>query len=279
MIDWSALSPIQWWTLSGLLGLCVGSFLNVVAYRLPIMMERAWDREMAEIQGREPENHPRLNLLWPPSHCTACKKALKPWHNIPVLSFVFLKARCGHCDARIGWRYPVVELGCAALFVGLAALHPAGWTALALMGFAATLLVLALIDLDTYLLPDDLTLPLLWAGLLFNLIGGVLPLNQAVMGAMLGYGLLWVVYHGFKLATGKEGMGYGDFKLLAAVGAWLGAMSVFTVLLFASVFGIVFGLAIQKLRGKRNHEAFPFGPCLVAGALAWMAGLNLLDWF
>lgn len=274
----NSLEPFHWLVLSVLLGLCIGSFLNVVAHRLPIMMQRAWDADLAEAQGREPEEFPRFNLFLPASHCPACKTPLKAWHNIPVISYLLLRGQCGHCKSRVSVRYPVVELLCGGLFLAIALLHPPGVVGLALMAFAACLLVLALIDLDTYLLPDSITLPLLWAGLLFNLFVEFVPLASAVSGAAMGYLVLWLIYQLFKLATGKEGMGYGDFKLLAATGAWLGITSLFSVVLFASVSGIVFGLIIQTIRGKKKTEAFPFGPCLVMGALAWMAGFDLTRW-
>ena len=269
---------LSWLALSIVLGLCVGSFLNVVAYRLPIMMQREWDTDLAEAQGREPEALPRFNLWLPASHCPACKTPLKAWHNIPVLSFLLLRGKCGHCHSAVSWRYPLVELLCAALFAAVAYTHPPGLTGLALMAFAACLLVLAVIDLDTYLLPDSLTLPLVWAGLLFNLLGSYVSLESSVSGAALGYLVLWFIYQAFKLFTGKEGMGYGDFKLLAAIGAWLGVASLFSVVFFASVFGIAFGLIIQTIRGKKKTDAFPFGPCLVMGAFAWMAGFDLTRW-
>lgn len=272
------LDPTQWLLFSIVLGLCIGSFLNVVAYRLPIMMQRSWDADLAEAQGREPEEYPRFNLLLPASHCPACKTPLKFWHNIPVVSYALLRGKCGHCSSKVSFRYPLVELLCAALFAAIAWFNPPGATALALMAFAASLLVLALIDLDTYLLPDNITLPLLWAGLLFNLFAQHVPLESAVSAAATGYLVLWLIYQLFKLATGKEGMGYGDFKLLAAIGAWLGLTSLFSIVLFASVSGIVFGLAIQTIRGKKRTDAFPFGPCLVMGAFAWMAGFDLARW-
>lgn len=274
----NGLEPAQWLVQSVLLGLCIGSFLNVVAHRLPIMMQRAWDADLAEAQGREPEEFPRFNLFLPASHCPACKTPLKAWHNIPVISYLLLRGKCGHCKSKISLRYPVVELLCGGLFLAIGLLHPHGVVALALMAFAASLLALALIDLDTYLLPDSITLPLLWAGLLFNLFVEFVPLASAVSGAAMGYLVLWLIYQLFKLATGKEGMGYGDFKLLAAIGAWLGVTSLFSVVLFASVSGIVFGLIIQTIRGKKKTDAFPFGPCLVMGALAWMAGFDLTKW-
>lgn len=273
------LDLMQWLILSGLLGLCVGSMLNVVAHRLPIMMQRDWDSDLAEAQGLEPPELPRYNLFLPASHCPACKNPLKWWHNIPVLSFALLRGKCGHCGSSISLRYPLVELLCAGLFLALAYTNSPGFTSLAIMGLTASLLVLAIIDLDTYLLPDSITLPLLWAGLLFNLFTEYVPLASAVTGAAAGYVILWLIYQLFKLATGKEGMGYGDFKLLAAIGAWMGVTALFSVVLFASVSGVVFGLAIQTIRGKKKSEAFPFGPCLVMGAFAWMAGFDLAKWF
>jgi leader peptidase (prepilin peptidase) / N-methyltransferase len=269
----------QWLIVSSVLGLCIGSMLNVVAHRLPVMMQRAWDSDLAEAQGHEPPELPRYNLFLPASHCPACKNPLKWWHNIPVLSFLILRGKCGHCNSSISVRYPMVELLCAGLFLAIAYAYPPGFSALAIMGFAASLLVLAIIDLDTYLLPDSITLPLLWAGLLFNLFTGQVPLASAVAGAAAGYVVLWLIYQLFKLATGKEGMGYGDFKLLAAIGAWMGVTALFSVVLFASVSGVVFGLFIQTIRGKKKTEAFPFGPCLVMGAFAWMAGFDLARWF
>jgi leader peptidase (prepilin peptidase) / N-methyltransferase len=268
----------MWLALSVLLGLCIGSLLNVVAHRLPIMMQRAWDADLAEAQGREPEELPRFGLFLPASHCPACKTPLKAWQNIPLLSYLILRGKCGHCHSHVSLRYPLIELLCAALFLAVAYQYPPGALALALMGFTASLLVLAVIDLDTYLLPDSITLPLLWVGLLFNMLTETVPLASAVSGAALGYCILWLIYQLFKLATGKEGMGYGDFKLLAAIGAWLGVTSLFSVVLFASVSGIVFGLIIQTIRGKKKTDAFPFGPCLVMGAFAWMAGFDLAKW-
>jgi leader peptidase (prepilin peptidase) / N-methyltransferase len=278
LITLNSLDPAPWLSLAIVLGLCVGSLLNVVAYRLPIVMQRNWDAELAEAQGREPDEHPQFNLLWPPSHCTACKTPLKIWHNIPVLSYILLRGKCGHCQSHVSIRYPIVELICGGLFATLAWLYPPGTTAIALMVFAACLLVLAFIDLDTYLLPDIITLPLLWAGLLFNLFSQHVVLQSAVLGAVTGYLVLWLIYQAFKLATGKEGMGYGDFKLLGAIGAWLGVDSLLSITLFASVSGIVFGLIIQTIRGKKKTDAFPFGPCLVMGAFAWIAGFDLAKW-
>jgi leader peptidase (prepilin peptidase)/N-methyltransferase len=282
--------PYAWPILAMILGLCVGSFINVVAYRLPLMMEQQWQAELAYLQAQAntpaPNQTPqqnlsdstRFNLCLPHSHCPACNTPLRWWHNIPCLSFLLLRGRCGFCQTKIGWQYPAIEAACAAWFLTLAWMHPAGWIGLGLMGFSAALISLAVIDFKTYLLPDDITLPALWAGLLFNMAINHIPLNQAVLGAALGYMVLWSIYWAFKWLTGKEGMGYGDFKLLAAIGAWFGVESLITVVLFASVSGIFFGLAVQAIRRQSRADPFPFGPCLVAGAFAWMMGLNLSNW-
>lgn len=264
--------------MSVLFGLCIGSFVNVVAHRLPLMMQAQWDEEIALATEQPIPERKRFNLMLPASHCPSCKSRLKPIENIPVFSWLFLKGRCSHCGKAISARYPLVELFVGAGFGLIAWAHPAGWQAVAWMLFFTTLVCLALIDLDTFLLPDDLTLPLLWTGLTFNLITHQTPLEMAVLGAICGYMILWLIYHAFKLATGKEGMGYGDFKLLAAGGAWFGVESLFTILLVSSVSGIVFGIAIQKLRDLKRNEPFPFGPSLVFGMFCWMGGFNVLDW-
>jgi leader peptidase (prepilin peptidase) / N-methyltransferase len=272
------LSHAHWLIYSAVLGLCVGSFLNVIIHRLPIMMERAWEADLAQAQGQEASKQPRFDLISPRSHCPACKTPLRWWQNIPVISYIALRGKCAHCASPISMRYPVVEVLTAGLFLSVALMNPPGWNGLATMGFVACLLALAAIDLDTYLLPDDITLPLMWAGLMVNMTVGNVPLESAVLGAALGYTLLWAIYQLFKLATGKEGMGYGDFKLLAAMGAWLGAPALFSIILFSSVFGIFFGLVIQTVRGNKTTDAFPFGPSLVMGAFAWLAGFDLMKW-
>lgn len=279
MIGLLELDQPLWLVLSTLMGLCVGSFLNVVVYRLPIMMHRAWATETTEALDLPNPRPPRFNLLLPASHCPACQTRLAWWENIPLLSFLCLKGQCKHCGTPVSWRYPFVELIGALAGLGLAWFYPPTLQTCLLMVFVYALIALTLIDLDTYLLPDDITLPLLWLGLLFNLSYQFVPLDMAVIGASAGYLLLWSVYQAFKLITGKEGMGYGDFKLLAAIGAWLGLDSMLTIILVASLFGVVFGLIIQKIRGKHHSEPFPFGPCLVVGAFSWLAGFDLTHWF
>lgn len=278
MISLQTLEPTQWILISTLFGLCIGSFVNVVVHRLPIMMQAQWDDELALANDQTPEPRPRFNLLLPSSHCPACKTPLRFRENVPVLSWLLLRGKCSNCGVRISGRYPLVELFVGLGFGWLAYSHNPGWQAIAWMLFFTTLVCLALIDLDTYLLPDDLTLPLVWGGLLFNLFSAQVPLEMSVIGAVSGYMMLWLIYHAFKLVTGKEGMGYGDFKLLAAGGAWFGVESLFTILLTSSLAGIVFGVAIQTIRGLKKTEAFPFGPSLVFGMFCWMGGFNILDW-
>ncbi|MCE2970322.1 MAG: A24 family peptidase [Burkholderiales bacterium] len=252
---------------AGLLGLLVGSFLNVVVHRLPRMLDAEWRAQCAELEGREPPAAPRYNLWLPRSACPACGHPLRERDNIPLLSYLWLRGRCAFCSARISPRYPVVE----ALAGGLAALvawrfgwGAAGALALVLVWF---LIAAAAIDLDTTLLPDDLTLPLLWIGLLANVWSVYVPVTDAVLGAVAGYLALWSVYWLFKLATGKEGMGYGDFKLLAALGAWLGWKLLLPIVLIASVVGAVVGIALIALQGRGRETPIPFGPYLAAAGL------------
>lgn len=282
--DWGISAGVLFspWTLA-VLGLCIGSFLNVVIHRLPLMLERQWRRDSAEVLGMAadpPTDGVPLSLARPRSRCPSCKSPLKWTQNIPLLSYLFLRGRCAACGVRIPLRYPLVEVACAVLF-GLV-----GWqvgpqpAALLWCGFVATLLALAAIDWDTTLLPDDLTLPLLWAGLVAAALGWTLPLATAVWGAVAGYLSLWTVYWAFKLVTGKEGMGHGDFKLLAALGAWLGASMIVPVVLAASVIGAVVGIAMKVGDTLREGRYVPFGPFLAgAGIVVMLAGSNrVLDW-
>lgn len=268
------------WPTLVVLGLAIGSFLNVVIHRLPLMLERGWKLESAELLGVPVEAPPSIGLARPRSRCPSCGHAIA-WHeNIPVLSWLRLGGRCSACKARISPRYPLVELFTAAMF-GLV-----GWrfgaTPLALLwcGFVAVLIALAAIDWDTTLLPDDLTLPLLWAGLVAAALGWTVPLATALWGAVGGYLSLWSIYWLFKLATGKEGMGYGDFKLLAALGAWLGWQMLLPILLIASVIGAVVGIAMKLGSGLREGRYVPFGPFLAGGALVvLLAGApRVLGW-
>lgn len=268
-------------TLAALLGLLVGSFLNVVIHRLPQMLQRRWAAECAALRGEEAPTADRYDLLQPRSHCPACQTPIPWYRNVPLVSFALQRGRCAACGAAIPWRYPLVELVCAALWAGCAWRYGATATALAWAGFGAVLLALAVIDWDTTLLPDDLTLPLLWAGLIASALGWTgQPLVDALWGAVAGYLSLWIVYWAFKLLTGKEGMGYGDFKLLAALGAWLGWMALIPLVLVASCLGALVGLGMKVGGTLREGRYVPFGPFLaLGGILVWALGPEaLLAW-
>ncbi len=273
-----------------LLGLVVGSFLNVVAYRVPIMMERAWRAHAEELKTQPftPPAHAahgkRFDLWWPPSTCPGCGHAIAARHNVPVLGFLLLKGRCASCGAKISPRYPIVEAFAAVLGILVAYTFGPTWQTVAALGFAWTLLALTLIDLDHKLLPDSLTLPLLWAGLLVNVGELFAPLSSSVVGAAAGYLALWSVYKLFKLVTGKEGMGYGDFKLLAAIGAWLGWQLLPLVILLSALVGSIVGVALIAFGGRSSQSAIPFGPYLAAaGFIALLWGERLVQlyeaWF
>ncbi len=258
---------------AGAFGLAIGSFLNVVIYRLPKMMEADWQAQCAELAGREPAPAPRFNLFLPGSHCPACKTPLRLQDNLPLLSYLLARGRCAHCGGPISARYPVVEALTAALAALVAWRFGFGLAGVAALGFTFALIALTFIDADTTLLPDSLTLPLLWAGLLLNVDGTFAPLPQAVIGAAAGYLVLWSVYWLFKLATGKEGMGYGDFKLLAALGAWFGWKMLLPILLLSSVVGAVVGVALLALARRGRDVPIPFGPYLAAaGFIALILG-------
>jgi leader peptidase (prepilin peptidase)/N-methyltransferase len=294
--------PLEWWLspwVLGLLGLLLGSFINVVVHRLPRMLERQWwadvaaqlgdgegfrrvfgagaqDAGLAHAAGsleRQLAGLPALSLARPGSRCPSCGHSIRWYENIPVLSWLALRGRCSACGTRIPVRYPMVELSCGVLFAFLAWRLGPQWSTLLWCGAAAMLLAAALIDWDTTLLPDVLTLPLLWAGLVvaalgWNTLEGGLTLAQALAGAAAGYLSLWSVYWLFKLTTGKEGMGFGDFKLLAALGAWLGWQAILPIVLGASVLGAVVGLAMKAGGALREGRFVPFGPFLAGGGLA-----------
>lgn len=263
-----------------LFGLLVGSFLNVVIHRVPVMLERAWRRECLALDGKEPPAEARYNLVVPRSACPSCKAPIGALQNIPVLSWLLLKGRCRGCKAPISARYPVVELFTALLSAAVAWKFGFTWTTAAGLVLTWFLIALAFIDIDTQLLPDNLTLPLLWLGLLVALLlpavaGERLPvdLRSAVIGAILGYLALWCMYHLFRLLTGKEGMGYGDFKLLAALGAWLGWQMLLPILIGAAGVGAVVGIAAILLKARDKGVPMAFGPYLAAaGWLMLMAG-------
>jgi leader peptidase (prepilin peptidase)/N-methyltransferase len=257
--------------LIGILGLTVGSFLNVVIHRLPQMMERQWQDEVEQSKGAEPATREPFNLMVPRSRCPQCGHRIRWNENIPVLSYAVLRGKCSACAAPISLRYPLVELGTALLF-GYCAWHwGATITALLWSGFSAAVLALALIDWDTTLLPDDITLPLLWAGLVAATLQWTsVPLPAAIWGVVAGYVSLWLVYWAFKLITGKEGMGYGDFKLFAALGAWFGWQALVPIILMASVIGALIGLAMKFSTGLRDGGYVPFGPFLAGAGLTAM---------
>jgi leader peptidase (prepilin peptidase)/N-methyltransferase len=254
------------------LGLMVGSFLNVVIHRLPRMMERQWADQCAELRGEPPVSAEPLSLVRPRSRCPHCKRPIAALENIPILSFLLLRGRCKGCGQPIAWRYPIVEALTGLLFGLLAWQFGSGLASWAAMGFVAAMIALAFIDIDTQLLPDDITLPLLWAGLLLNIWTTYASLTSAVIGAIAGYLSLWSLYWLFKLLTGKEGMGYGDFKLLAAIGAWLGWQALPLTLLLSSLVGAVVGLGLIVLAKHGRNVPIPFGPYLAAAgiiALLW----------
>jgi leader peptidase (prepilin peptidase)/N-methyltransferase len=253
--------------ISLLLGLLVGSFLNVVIYRLPKMLTLSWQQQCAELRGESPPADTRFNLITPRSACPHCQQPIAAWQNIPLLSYLLLAGKCAHCSTRIPLQYPLVELSSGLLCAFAAAHFGYTWAAVGAMLLIWFLLALTVIDLNTQLLPDDLTLPLLWAGLLFNLSGVFVPLQDAVLGAIGGYLVLWSVYWLFRLVTGKEGMGYGDFKLLAALGAWLGWQMLPLVILLSSLVGAAVGIALILLAGHNRQVPIPFGPYLAGGGL------------
>ena len=252
---------------AGLLGLCVGSFINVVVHRLPLMMQAQWRAECAELAGEPLPEAEKLNLMTPPSRCPSCQAPIEPWRNIPVVSWLLLRGRCANCAAPIGVRYPAVELLAGALSVLVAWRLGYSAATLGALGFTWALIALTFIDLDTQLLPDDITLPLLWAGLLANAFGAIVDLRSAVIGAAAGYLLLWSVYWAFRLAAGKEGMGYGDFKLLAAIGAWAGWQVLPVVVIVSATLGAVIGSAALALSRRGMDARIPFGPYLAVGGL------------
>lgn len=259
--------PIIFVSLSVILGLIIGSFLNVVIHRLPKMMEREWHNNCLELQGKETPEQTKYTLATPRSACPKCGHQISALENIPVISYLFLGGKCKDCKTKISMRYPLIEALTGAL-VGLVA-YKFGYTYTTLFAwiFSLSLITLTFIDFDTQLLPDDITLPLLWLGLLFNLNHGFTDLKSAVLGAAVGYLILWSVYWLFKTVTGKEGMGYGDFKLLAVIGAWFGWQLIPAVILLSSVLGAVIGIGLILFRGKSGGTAIPFGPFLALGGI------------
>lgn len=262
------------------LGLLVGSFLNVVIYRLPVMMQNAWAREAAEMAGEDEPEQPRFDLIKPDSTCPSCGHQIRAWENIPVVSYLALGGKCSQCKTRISPRYPIVELATGLLSLALAWQFGATVQTAALLVFFWALIALTMIDVDHQLLPDSITLPLLWFGLLLNLGETFVPLEQAVMGAVAGYLSLWSIYWAFKLLTGKEGMGYGDFKLFAAFGAWFGWSALPLIILLSSLVGAIVGIAMIAILGRDRQIPIPFGPYLCGAALVYVFWGNAITaWY
>ncbi|HOY86891.1 MAG: A24 family peptidase [Methylotenera sp.] len=255
-------------TISVIFGLLVGSFLNVVIYRMPKIMEREWHNNCLELQGLEIPEQPKFSISKPRSACPHCGHKITALENIPVISYLFLRGKCSSCQAKISPRYPLIE-ALTGLLIGLVS-WKFGYSSLTLFAwlFTFALIALTFIDFDTQLLPDDITLPLLWLGLFVNLNSGFTDLKSAVIGAIAGYLILWSIYWVFKLVTGKEGMGYGDFKLLAAIGAWFGWQLLPAVILLSSIVGVIIGVGLI-IYAKRGREVpMPFGPFLALGGIA-----------
>ncbi|WP_143870313.1 prepilin peptidase [Catenovulum sediminis] len=293
--------PVVWLLSILLFSLLVGSFLNVVIYRLPVMLENAWRSEceiLLELPSQRPitdknaaltqdaqtqcaeTKHETFNLIIPNSHCQNCKRPIKPWFNIPILGWLMLQGKCANCAQKISARYPLIEALTGAL--GLVAAWQFGVSSETLWALIFTyfLICMCFIDFDTMLLPDQLTLPLLWLGLLANLNSTFVALDDAVLGALFGYLSLWLVFQLFKLVTGKEGMGYGDFKLLAALGAWMGWQSLLVIILISSIVGAVLGIVLLKLRNQDQQQPIPFGPFLViAGWIAFYWRTDIIDFY
>ena len=265
--------PLWFYACVALFGLLIGSFLNVVILRLPKMMEARWHSECRELLGQQSDaDEPAatgFNIAYPASHCPSCGHELRWWENLPLVSYALLRGRCSSCKTRISPQYPLVEAAAAGLAVLAASSVTWGWPLLFALILIWALLTLAVIDLNTMLLPDQVTLPLLWLGLLVNVGGMFTNLSDAVIGAAIGYLVLWTIYQGFKLLTGKEGMGFGDFKLLAALGAWMGWQALPGIILMSSLVGAIVGISLMLLRKKDGNMAIPFGPYLAAAGVIW----------
>lgn len=291
LLDSLALSPVLTIVLAAILGLLVGSFLNVVIYRLPLMLQREWHGQCCEYLQLDANKissvpavseHKVFNLMKPDSHCPVCKKPVRPWQNIPVISYLLLGGKCSECKTVIHWRYPVVELATAALSAVVAWHFGATWSCVAALLFTWCLIGATVIDIDHQLLPDNITLPLLWLGLILAMTpyGTGVSVTDAVIGAAAGYLSLWSIYQIFKLLTGREGMGYGDFKLLAAIGAWLGWQQLLTVVLLSSMAGAVLGIGMAIFAGRDKNIPMSFGPYLaIAGFIALIWGNVIADWY
>lgn len=279
MLELFTSSPLLAGGLIFLFSLCIGSFLNVVIYRLPVMMERGWHNECCALNNQPPKFADKFNLSTPASRCPKCGHKIRAWENIPLISWLLLlRGKCSNCHSPISIRYPLVELATGLLSVLVFIRFGASLQMCTALVFTWVLIALTMIDFDTQLLPDDLTFPLLWLGLLVNLNSTWVSLDKAVLGAVFGYLSLWSVYWLFKLVTGKEGMGYGDFKLLAALGAWLGPSQLPLIILLSSCVGAVIGGVYMAIR--KESAPFAFGPYLaIAGWFAMFGGTEIIDWY
>ena len=280
-----SLLPTIYYPLALLLGLLVGSFLNVVIYRIPKMMEQEFRSECCDFLTIDDEKikqskDKKITLSTPNSTCPSCQTSIKPWHNIPVISYLFLRGKCANCKTHISVRYPIVEAATgllSLLTIYLLGFNSAGLVALV---FLWSLICLTMIDIDTQLLPDSITLPLLWLGLIANYFGLYTSLEDALLGAIFGYLSLWSVFWLFKIITGKEGMGYGDFKLLAALGAWMGWQFLPLIILLSSLVGAIIGIAGIIILGRNKNIPIPFGPYLaIAGWIAFIWGERIIDFY
>ena len=274
-------SPLAFVLLAGITGLLVGSFLNVVIWRLPKMLERDWREQAHDILGLPGETPlPTYNLLLPHSQCPHCEHRIRVWENIPLLSYVFLRGRCSACAAAISPRYPLTELACGLLSAFVAWHFGFGWPAGLMLILSWGLLAMSLIDAEHQILPDVLVLPLIWLGVIINSFGLFVSLHEALWGAVAGYGLLWSVFWLFKLVTGKDGMGYGDFKLLAMLGAWGGWQILPLTILLSSLVGAIIGLVLLRWRHAKTSTPIPFGPYLaIAGWIALLWGGQITDFY
>ena len=252
-----------------ILGLIIGSFLNVVIFRIPKMLEQDWKSQCCELLEVEGKEEPKITLSTPNSTCPKCGHEIKPWENIPIISYLFLRGKCASCKTSISLRYPIIELVTGLLSVAVICVLGANWAGFTALLLTWVLIALTMIDFDTQLLPDNMTLPLIWLGLIVNSQGIFVPLETALWGAVAGYLSLWSVYHIFKLVTGKEGMGFGDFKLLAALGAWMGWQLLPVIILLSSLVGAIVGITLIVTLGRDKNIPIPFGPYLAAAG--WLA--------
>jgi leader peptidase (prepilin peptidase)/N-methyltransferase len=279
-------NPTFFFGITFIFSLMIGSFLNVVIFRLPKMLEQGWKKECREFLADEltapsaPENEEIITLSTPSSSCPSCQHKIAFYENIPIISWLFLRGKCSQCHVKISLRYPLVELATALLSVVIAAYFGVTFTTLMLLVLTWGLVCLTLIDLDHMLLPDQITLPLLWLGLLVNLNGAIVPLSDAVIGAVAGYMSLFSIFWLFKLVTGKEGMGHGDFKLLAVFGAWIGWQLLPLLILMASAVGAIIGISMMVFKNHQREQVIPFGPYLAfAGWITLLWGNGIWAWY